>query len=269
MNTSQGILRSTFTSLIGWLFLVLGLLLSGFVYSQTEANLYNVGYGYYNVYLLAREDNILLIDSGLPNKIKKLERRIRKVGYQPAEVQWMVLTHYHADHVGAAAWFQQNYGTKIIMHRDELHIAQKGSFDSLKIVAPNKLLGIIAYSQVIWEFPPFTPDILVDSTYNLSQHGFEATIHTVRGHTKGSLIVSMKDKVFVGDLVRGGLFLNERKPRIHFFAKDFKKVSETIQRLAQEPYKQWYPGHGGVLEQEKIQKFFRKNIKHLNNTAHE
>jgi len=233
--------------------------LSSGAFAQKQANIYNVGYGLYNSFLLEEDGKLLLIDSGLPSKIKKLEENIRKLGFSPKDVRWMILTHIHTDHVGAAAWFQKEYGTQIIMHRNGREMAEKGTFDSLKIVSPNKMMGNFAYKQVVWEFPAFSPDIVVDSTYDLSKEGFNVQIQGVGGHTAGSVVVAQGDRLFVGDLVRGAL-VSRHKPRIHFFAKDQTKVWDILQQLAQQSYSVWYPGHGGAFKPTDIEKFLNKHM---------
>ncbi len=224
-----------------------------------EGHVYNVGYGYYNSYLIAENDQLLLIDGGLPDKINKLVNNITKLGFDPAQISYLVITHVHADHVGAAAWFQEEYGTQVIVHRDEKHLAEKGSFDSLRMVTPERILGKLAYNQVDWHFPAFCPDILVTDSLDLRTYGFNATIKTVRGHTQGSMVVIYGNDLFVGDLIRGGYVLGKRKPEHHFFAEDFSRVLVVLDQLLEEQYDQWYVGHGGPLDPGHVKAFLNQD----------
>lgn len=227
--------------------------------SRSERSVYNVGYGYYNSYLIVENDQLMLIDSGLPNKGEKLAKNITTLGFDPARVSHLVITHVHADHVGAAAWFQEKYGTQVIAHRNEQHLAEQGSFDSLHIVTPKRLLGKLAYQQVEWNFPAFTPDILVADSLNLRPYGFDATVRTVRGHTEGSVIVSYGNALFVGDLIRGGYVFGKHQPEYHFFAEDLARVLTMLDRLLKEPYTTWYVGHGGPLKSRDVKDFLSKD----------
>ncbi len=224
-----------------------------------KETIHNVGYRYYNSYLIAKKDRLLLIDCGLPTNIEKLIKNITKLGFDPAQISHLVITHVHADHVGAAAWLQAKYGTQVIVHRNEKHLAEKGSFDSLRIVTPKRLLGKLAYQEVEWHFPAFAPDVLVTDSLDLRTYGFDAMVKTVRGHTQGSVVVVYGNDLFVGDLIRGGYILGRRKPEYHFFAEDFSQVLTVLKQLLAKPYNTWYVGHGGPLESNDVRDFLNQD----------
>lgn len=54
-------------------------------------------------YLWHDPDGLTLIDTGLPGSAPLIADAIRQSGYQPADLRRLVLTHFHADHIGAAA----------------------------------------------------------------------------------------------------------------------------------------------------------------------
>ena len=56
-----------------------------------------------HVYLWRDPDGLTLIDVGLPGSAPLVAGAIRQSGYQPADLRRLVLTHFHADHIGAAA----------------------------------------------------------------------------------------------------------------------------------------------------------------------
>ena len=56
-----------------------------------------------NVYLWHDDDGLTLIDCGVPGSAPSIEAAIRSLGRQPSELRHLVLTHFHADHVGSAA----------------------------------------------------------------------------------------------------------------------------------------------------------------------
>lgn len=49
--------------------------------SPSEKAVYNVGYGYYNSYLIVEDGQLMLIDCGRAAKISRLEKNIRKAGF--------------------------------------------------------------------------------------------------------------------------------------------------------------------------------------------
>ena len=56
-----------------------------------------------HAYLWQDPDGLTLIDTGLPGSATLIAEAIHQAGYQPADVRRVVLTHFHADHIGAAA----------------------------------------------------------------------------------------------------------------------------------------------------------------------
>jgi glyoxylase-like metal-dependent hydrolase (beta-lactamase superfamily II) len=56
-----------------------------------------------HAYLWHDPDGLTLIDTGLPGSAPHIAAAIQRVGYQPADLRRLVLTHFHPDHIGAAA----------------------------------------------------------------------------------------------------------------------------------------------------------------------
>jgi glyoxylase-like metal-dependent hydrolase (beta-lactamase superfamily II) len=59
--------------------------------------------GYVNVFLIAEEDGLTVIDSGLKGSDRRIVRAIRELGRKPEEIRTLLITHHHADHVGSLA----------------------------------------------------------------------------------------------------------------------------------------------------------------------
>jgi glyoxylase-like metal-dependent hydrolase (beta-lactamase superfamily II) len=54
-------------------------------------------------YLWNDPDGLTLIDAGLPGSGPLIAAAVHQAGYQPADLRRLVLTHFHPDHIGAAA----------------------------------------------------------------------------------------------------------------------------------------------------------------------
>ena len=52
-----------------------------------------------NVYLLA-DDELVLIDTGLPGKAQRILNFIKDQGRDPEELAQVIITHAHIDHIG-------------------------------------------------------------------------------------------------------------------------------------------------------------------------
>ena len=67
------------------------------------------------VHLIETSDGLILIDSGFFHTNHHLTENIRKIGFQPSDVRWILHTHEHFDHFGASSEFRSLYGTKTAM----------------------------------------------------------------------------------------------------------------------------------------------------------
>jgi glyoxylase-like metal-dependent hydrolase (beta-lactamase superfamily II) len=56
-----------------------------------------------HAYLWHDPDGLTLIDTGLPGSAPLIAAAIHQAGYEPADLRHLVLTHFHPDHIGAAA----------------------------------------------------------------------------------------------------------------------------------------------------------------------
>jgi glyoxylase-like metal-dependent hydrolase (beta-lactamase superfamily II) len=59
--------------------------------------------GMANAYLIEDDDGLTLIDAGFPNKQAAAFEAIRGLARSPEQLQHLVFTHGHPDHIGSAA----------------------------------------------------------------------------------------------------------------------------------------------------------------------
>ncbi len=64
-------------------------------------------------------DTVVLIDTGVAGCEKQIFENIRSKGRDPSEISLVILTHSHADHIGAARAIQQTSGCSIAAHPAE------------------------------------------------------------------------------------------------------------------------------------------------------
>ena len=79
--------------------------------------LYYVGDKQVCIHLIDTGDGLILLDSGFPCATYLLIESIWRAGFDPKDVRWILHTHGHFDHFGAAETFRTLYGTKSAISR--------------------------------------------------------------------------------------------------------------------------------------------------------
>jgi glyoxylase-like metal-dependent hydrolase (beta-lactamase superfamily II) len=70
---------------------------------QLTPRLHQIRFPVGHAYLWHDPDGLTLIDAGLPGSAPLIATAIRQAGYQTEDLRRLVLTHFHPDHIGAAA----------------------------------------------------------------------------------------------------------------------------------------------------------------------
>ena len=213
--------------------------------------------GSVNCYLVEIDTGFVLIDTGSSNMRDELERVLENAGCQPGNLKLILITHGDFDHTGNAAYLRQTYGAKIEMHSDDVEMVEKGDMFSNR-KRPNILVQKIV--PILFGFgrnERFKPDILIDNEYELSQHGINAKVISIPGHSKGSIRILMEN----GELFCGDLLENLDVPQLNSIIDDIAAAKESVEILNRYEIKTIYPGHGEpfTLEQLKEQIENKKN----------
>lgn len=77
------------------------------------------------VYLINAGEPVL-VDCGSGHGFENMLAHIQKTGVQPDDIRTLVMTHCHADHIGAAGLVRSRFGTKLIMHEADADILERG-----------------------------------------------------------------------------------------------------------------------------------------------
>lgn len=196
-----------------------------------------------NVYIVDRSGKRIMIDSGNPGDELVFETMMLEQGISPDSIDYLILTHAHLDHAGAAAYFQEKWGIPVIGGRDDQPLLDK---EGLADICPTGLLAeLIRWIGEGRRYPSLQLDIAIESEMDMAELDIVGRILPLPGHTPGSLVITFDDQAFVGDLIRGSL-VSEGQPATHFFMCDLAENRERIGQLLEYPQLQrWHPGHMG------------------------
>jgi glyoxylase-like metal-dependent hydrolase (beta-lactamase superfamily II) len=193
------------------------------------------------MYLWHDGDSLVLIDTGAPGGGATIAKGIQGLGFEPGDLTGIVLTHFHADHAGAAAEIRELSGAPLIAHRDDAPII-RGEAPPPPAVLEDWERPI--FEQASKDLPPVAPPAVVD----LEVTGGEvlescggARIISVPGHTDGSLAVYFPRRrtLFTGDTIA-----NVQKLMLGVFNLDRARTVASFHRLAELDVETACFGHG-------------------------
>lgn len=205
--------------------------------------LLSLNLGSVNCYLLQKDTDYILIDTGGSNKRTEIEEALLCAGCKPGNLRLIILTHGDFDHTGNAAYLRNKFDTKIAMHHDDSGMLERGDmfFNRKK---PNILIRImLPILPIIFGFGKSErckPDLYLEDGYDLSKYGFDAKVVEIPGHSKGSIgILTANGDFFCGDLLE-----NIDKPTFSSIIDDLTAANTSVEKLKSLKINTLYPGHG-------------------------
>jgi glyoxylase-like metal-dependent hydrolase (beta-lactamase superfamily II) len=75
-----------------------------------------------NWYLVQEDSRLTIVDTGLPRSWGSLQSALKELGLTPRNVEAVVLTHAHFDHMGFARRAQQELGVPVWAHEEETSV---------------------------------------------------------------------------------------------------------------------------------------------------
>jgi len=177
----------------------------------------------------------VLIDTGFISEIALTESLIQANGYSPANIQLIINTHYHSDHVGANASLHKQYGINIAAHRWEAGLINRNHPE--------------AYAAR-WLDRPVEPypvnSLLSDGDEIATDTEVIRVLHTP-SHTLGHLALYLPNAQV---LIAGDLLTENDMGWFNIFREgiaSLEAAQDSLDKVAQLPLKIIYPGHGPAV----------------------
>jgi metallo-beta-lactamase class B len=128
-------------------------------------NLYYVGEREYSAWAITTSEGIIVLDAIFDYSVKdQVEGGLRKLGLDPADIKYVVVSHGHADHAAGAKYLQDTYGARVVM-------------------------GAADYDLLDRSNPAWKPkrDLVATDGMRLTLGDFAMTLHLTPGHTEGTI----------------------------------------------------------------------------------
>ena len=139
-------------------------------------NLYHVGPCYVDSWILTTPQGDILIDTAQEPFVDMIEANIKKVGVNPRDIKYIVISHGHIDHFGGAKRLQEFTGARVVATPEDWKMIEAFAGK------PNNRDG---------DKPTEVPkrDMEVKEGDHLDLGDQHLIIHTAPGHTPGNLFV--------------------------------------------------------------------------------
>jgi len=204
-----------------------------------------------------RDRGCVMIDAGPPRCEQAIEDWLRAVTIRPDEIQLIVLTHGHSDHVGSARGVKQITGAKIAIHERDRDFLESGTlvWPSAVTTWGRVMRTALTPFTAMFRFPATQADVvLTDEGLSLDEYGIPGRVIHTPGHTHGSVSVLLETgDVFAGCMAHNNLPFR-LSPGLPIFAEDLSKVRESWRLLLEHGADTIYPAHGDPFSAEIIRK---------------
>src|SRR6516162_2699652 len=89
-------------------------------------DLYYVGEKDYSAWALVTSQGIIVIDTIFAYSVEdEIVGGLKKLGFDPANIKYAIVSHAHIDHIGGAKCLQDTYGTRIVMSAADWDLTEK------------------------------------------------------------------------------------------------------------------------------------------------
>jgi metallo-beta-lactamase class B len=162
-------------------------------------NLYFVGGRVHSSWAITTSEGIVIIDTIYPyNSEELIVGGLRRLGLDPEDIRYVIISHAHGDHIGGAQMLQERYGARVVMGGPDWDLVERypNRYRSMAprrdIVATDGMeITLGEVSVTVWETPGHTPGTL-SYTFTVTEQGRPVTV-AYSGGTAFNFVNDMPD----------------------------------------------------------------------------
>jgi glyoxylase-like metal-dependent hydrolase (beta-lactamase superfamily II) len=210
---------------------------------------------YTNWYLLEQDGRLTIVDAGVPTSWQSLHDALGRLGRRASDVEALVLTHAHFDHVGFAEKARTELDIPVYVHENDAPLTghpwrydheRRRSFYFATQVRALPIVATFVRNRAFW--PPPVKQVVRYSDGVLPVPGSPRVVFTP-GHTLGHCALHLPDRdaVIAGDaIVTLDPYTARRGPRLVARAAtvDSERNTATLDALLVTRARTVLVGHG-------------------------
>jgi glyoxylase-like metal-dependent hydrolase (beta-lactamase superfamily II) len=209
---------------------------------------YDIDLGLVHAYLYQESDRLTLIDTGLATSAQTILDAIEAFGRKPRDLHQIVVTHYHADHTGAAAELAERTGAAVLAHALDAPVVRGEAGEAPAAISDIEREYYERAKQATPVAPPARVDRELQDGDEIDVAAGARTVH-VPGHTPGSIGVYVPKRrlLFAGDAAAR---MPEGRLMVGVFNADTARARASFARLAALDIEAVFFGHGRPLDKD-------------------
>jgi glyoxylase-like metal-dependent hydrolase (beta-lactamase superfamily II) len=225
------------------------------IHANVADGIHRIEDSYTNWYLVEEDGRLTVVDAGVPSSWSSLQEALGQLGRTLDDVEAVVLTHAHFDHVGFAARARSELGVPVYVHENDVPLARRPwrygmeRPRSLYFATQLQALPIVASfvrTRAFWPSP--VKDVVRFENGSLPVPGSPRVLATP-GHTLGHCAFHFpeRDAVIAGDaLVTLDPYTGRRGPRLVAKAAtaDSERNLRSLDQLTSTGARTVLVGHG-------------------------
>jgi len=89
-------------------------------------NLYFVGMTDWSAWALTTSQGIIVIDAIFDYSVEdEVVNGLKKLGLNPADIKYVLVSHAHTDHIGGAKYLQDHFGARLVMSKEDWDLSDR------------------------------------------------------------------------------------------------------------------------------------------------
>jgi glyoxylase-like metal-dependent hydrolase (beta-lactamase superfamily II) len=224
--------------------------------TEVAEGVHRYGSRYINCYLIEDRGRLTLLDTGLPSYVRNLRGALSRLGRSVRDIDAIILTHCHIDHMGSAERVRFESNGRVFAHAADvppLRGDRRVPVPNLGTKMMRPFLMRYLFGHLIPNGAARYPTIAEVTAFadgeRLDVPGSPRVVHTP-GHTPGTsaLVLEERKALFSGDaLVMLDTLTGKVGPHVFEppLADDYGEALASVDRLAEIDASVILPGHGG------------------------